>query len=37
VEAIQPIVIEKMKNALPELKVPIEVGVGVGKTWFEAH
>lgn len=37
VEAIQPIVIEKMKNALPNLKVPIEVGVGVGKTWFEAH
>ncbi|MFN7119332.1 MAG: DNA polymerase I [Saprospiraceae bacterium] len=37
VEAIKPIVIEKMKNALPDLKVPIEVGVGVGKTWFEAH
>lgn len=37
VDAIKPIIEEKMKNAMPNLKVPIEVGIGVGKTWFEAH
>lgn len=37
VEAIKPIIEEKMRNAMPNLKVPIEVGIGVGKTWFEAH
>ncbi len=37
VEAIKPIIEEKMRNALPDLKVPIEVGMGTGKTWFEAH
>jgi DNA polymerase-1 len=26
-----------MKNALPKLKVPIEVGVDVGENWLEAH
>ena len=37
VEAVKPIIEEKMRNAMPDLKVPIEVGIGVGKTWFEAH
>lgn len=37
VEIIKPIIEEKMRNAMPNLKVPIEVGIGVGKTWFEAH
>ena len=30
------IIIEEMKNALP-LSVPIEVEIGVGKNWLEAH
>jgi DNA polymerase-1 len=25
-----------MKNALP-LAVPMEVGIGIGKNWLEAH
>jgi DNA polymerase-1 len=32
----QRIVAESMKSALP-LDVPIEVEIGVGKNWFEAH
>ena len=28
---------EKMKNALPDLKVPILVGMGTGENWLEAH
>ena len=27
---------ERMKNALP-LKVPVEIGMGTGKNWLEAH
>jgi DNA polymerase I len=30
------IVEDKMRNAI-ELAVPIEVEIGVGKTWLEAH
>jgi DNA polymerase I-like protein with 3'-5' exonuclease and polymerase domains len=26
-----------MKNALPGLLVPIEVGIGTGENWLEAH
>jgi len=26
-----------MKNALPNLKVPILVGMGTGQNWLEAH
>jgi len=37
VELVKPIIEEKMKNALPNLQVPIEVGMGTGRTWFEAH
>jgi len=33
---VQDIVIKNMKNAIP-MDVPIEVEVGVGKDWFDAH
>ncbi len=33
---VKKIVIDKMKNAI-QLSVPIEVEVGVGESWFEAH
>ncbi len=35
-EDLKKIVIRKMKDALP-LSVPVEVEVGVGKNWLEAH
>lgn len=35
-EKVKTIVIDKMKNAI-KLKVPVEVEVGVGDNWFEAH
>ena len=28
---------DKMKHAIPGLPVPIEVGMGVGENWLEAH
>lgn len=37
VEILTPIISDCMKNAIPGLKVPIEVGIGTGKTWLEAH
>ncbi len=37
VATLQPLIIDCMKHAIPDLKVPIEVGVGVGKNWLEAH
>lgn len=36
-DILQPLVREKMKNALPSLKVPILVEIGIGNTWLEAH
>jgi len=38
-KSLSTLVEEKMKNALPELgkKVPIEVEIGFGKNWLEAH
>lgn len=36
VDQLKKILIEKMTNAL-KLDVPIEVSVGVGKNWLEAH
>ncbi len=36
-ETIKPIIEDKMKNALPGLKVPIVVEMGVGNNWREAH
>jgi DNA polymerase I len=35
-ETVMPIVEEKMRTAI-KLDVPIEVELGVGKTWLEAH
>lgn len=35
-DIIKPIVEKHMQNALP-LKVPVEVGMGVGANWLEAH
>ncbi len=36
-ETIKPIIEEKMKNALPDLSVPILVEMGEGRNWREAH
>ncbi len=35
-EALEKIVSHRMKTALP-LKVPVEIGMGTGKNWLEAH
>jgi len=37
VDAVKPEIIELMKNALPDLNVPILVEAGIGHTWREAH
>lgn len=36
-DKVKHIVEEKMKTALPQLSVPILVGMGVGTNWLEAH
>jgi DNA polymerase-1 len=36
-ETVRPIIEEKMRNAMPGLKVPILVGVDTGANWLEAH
>ncbi|HHS95038.1 MAG TPA: DNA polymerase I, partial [Phaeodactylibacter sp.] len=36
-EKLQTLVIREMKNALPQIGVPIKVEVGVGDNWLEAH
>ncbi len=36
-DTIKPIIEEKMKNAIPNLKVPIVVGMDTGGNWLEAH
>ncbi|MBK8554351.1 MAG: DNA polymerase I [Lewinellaceae bacterium] len=36
-EALKPIILEKMRTAIPGLKVPILVEIGVGNNWLEAH
>ena len=36
-EKIKPIIEDLMKNAIPNLKVPILVEMGIGNTWLEAH
>jgi DNA polymerase-1 len=36
IETVRSIIGRNMKEALP-LSIPIEVDVGVGKTWLEAH
>ena len=36
-EDIKPIIKARMMNAIPGLKVPMEVGMGTGRNWLEAH
>ena len=36
-EQVKILIEDGMKNAIPGLKVPIEVGVGEGNNWLEAH
>jgi DNA polymerase-1 len=36
VEIIKPIILEKMRTAIPT-KVPIEVEIGIGENWLQAH
>jgi DNA polymerase-1 len=36
-EEVKKVVEDIMKNALPNLKVPILVGMDTGKDWLEAH
>jgi DNA polymerase I len=36
-EIVKALIEKGMKYALPNLKVPIEVGMGVGENWLEAH
>ena len=36
-EELKPIIEEKMKNAMPGLSVPIQVGMDTGMNWLEAH
>jgi len=36
-ETIKPIIEDKMKNAIPNLKAPILVEMGIGENWLEAH
>jgi DNA polymerase-1 len=36
-EATKTLIEEKMKHALPNLKVPILVGMDAGDNWLEAH
>ncbi len=36
-DRLKPIIEEEMKNAMPNLKVPIVVGIDQGANWLEAH
>jgi len=36
-DTVQPLIEDKMKNAMPNLKVPIVVGMDTGENWLEAH
>lgn len=36
-EALKPLIREKMAEAIPNLRVPILVEMGVGANWLEAH
>jgi DNA polymerase-1 len=36
-DKLKEMVEDKMKNAIPELKVPILVGMDTGENWLEAH
>lgn len=34
---VEELVLYEMKHAIPNLKVPIDVGIGHGENWLEAH
>jgi DNA polymerase-1 len=36
-EEVRSIIEDKMKNAIPGFKVPMQVETGVGNNWLEAH
>ncbi len=36
-EKVKAVIEDKMKHALPDLSVPILVGMGAGENWLEAH
>ncbi|RMG73651.1 MAG: DNA polymerase I, partial [Bacteroidetes bacterium] len=36
-EPLKPLIEQHMREALPGLKVPIVVEIGVGENWLEAH
>ncbi|MEW6467976.1 MAG: DNA polymerase I [Bacteroidota bacterium] len=36
IDAVKPIIEERMKHAIP-MSVPMEVGIGTGRNWLEAH
>ncbi|MDQ3142630.1 MAG: DNA polymerase I [Bacteroidota bacterium] len=36
-DQVKILIVEDMKNAIPGLNVPIEVGIGSGLNWLEAH
>ena len=36
-DIVKPLIAHCMKTAIPNLKVPIEVGMGVGDNWLDAH
>jgi DNA polymerase-1 len=37
IEHLQHLVTQNMRTALPNLIVPIEIGIGIGNNWLEAH
>ncbi|MCW3083418.1 MAG: polymerase [Bacteroidetes bacterium] len=37
VDVVKGIVSNRMRNAIPSLKVPMEIGMGTGYNWLEAH
>ncbi|HMQ05740.1 MAG TPA: DNA polymerase I [Saprospiraceae bacterium] len=36
-KTLKPLIENEMKTAIPGLKVPIQVGMGIGNNWLEAH
>jgi DNA polymerase-1 len=34
---LRALILDAMRNAMPQLNVPIEVGIDVGENWLEAH
>lgn len=36
-DVVKSIIENRMKNAMPALNIPIEIGMGTGRNWLEAH